>query len=310
VVPENSRAKQVRKKIQQRSYTTIEGIALLLEEVGRPLTAREIVKLGREKKLLVLEGNTPWKTVNARLSEHILAEKSSSLILRSDKSHFALRAWAGLQEYHATRRTRSKFDEEILVLELKKLRTFVPRDGLTLDGTDHTVLLSDCFSVQRSDAEGRYDIVQMISVFIVRHNGSILTYKRSKRLPEQRLRNSYSCFFGGHLNSKDLMPLFRFNDPDGALFLLDRELSEELVMKTAPERMIFKGLFYDTKSEISTQHLGIVFLVDLNEDNFEIGERGFLTDPKFETHTQMIERIDDFENWSQHFIIEEIPCWK
>ena len=40
------------------------------------------------------------------------------------------------------------------------------------------------------------------------------------------------------------MPLFRCADPEQALFLLDRELSEELRLPNKPEAMDFRGLLY------------------------------------------------------------------
>ena len=76
------------------------------------------------------------------------------------------------------------------------------------------------------------------------------------------------------------MPLFRFSDPQQALYLLDRELSEELRLKKRPYAMTFRGLLYDPRTQVSTQHIGIVFCVDVPGRDFEIGEKGFLTDAK------------------------------
>ena len=43
-------------------------------------------------------------------------------------------------------------------------------------------------------------------------------------------------------------PLFRFSDPETALYLLDRELSEELRLERQPEAMNFRGLLYDPRT--------------------------------------------------------------
>jgi predicted NUDIX family phosphoesterase len=163
--------------------------------------------------------------------------------------------------------------------------------------------------VRRAEAEKRYDIIQLISVYVVRYLREFLTYKRSRRLPEGRLHNTYSCFFGGHLSAADLMPLFRFSDPQQALYLLDRELSEELRLKKRPNAMTFRGLLYDPRTQVSTQHIGIVFCVDVPGRDFEIGEKGFLTDAKFETVGQMRERLVEFENWSEYLIQHELAQW-
>jgi len=287
----------------------LQGVKEVLSQCGRSMTAREIVSYGRRNALLNLHGKTPWKTVNARLSEHILEKKSKSVFIRTDSGRFALRQWADVQEYVAPRRTIALFDENILAFETARLREFVPENGMTTDDADHNALLSSCFSVRRREAEERYDIIQLVSVYVVRFSNRFLTYKRAKRLPEERLHYSYSCFFGGHLNEDDLMPLFRLSDPEQALFLLDRELSEELILDEPPSDMRFKGLLYDPKSEVSKQHLGVVFLVDLQSSQFQIGERGFLTDPRFERVSEMEERIDEFENWSQFLIQRELSRW-
>lgn len=287
----------------------LKGVEDILAQTGRPMTAREIVSYGMEHGILNLKGQTPWKTINARLSEHILEKKSKSNFIRTDSGRFGLRGWSGIQEYVAPRRTIALFDEDILAFDQERLREFVPQDGMTTDDADHSALLSSCFTVQRREAERRFDIIQLVSVYVVRFSNYFLTYKRAKRLPEDRLHYSYSCFFGGHLNADDLMPLFRLSDPEQAIFLLDRELSEELILNKPPSEMRFKGLLYDPRSEVSKQHLGIVFLVDLQDENFRIGERGFLTDPKFELVVNMKNRIEEFENWSQFLIRNELSRW-
>ena len=56
------------------------------------------------------------------------------------------------------------------------------------------------------------------------------------------------------------MPLFKFTDPEQALFLLDRELSEELRLPNKPEEMDSGPPSYDPRTEVSKQHMGVVFL--------------------------------------------------
>lgn len=274
------------------------------------MTASEILHGAINNGLLETKGHTPVKTLNARLSTEIIRNKSKSVFMRADGSRFALREWhEEILERIVPRRSVALFDEQILVFDAVALRRFVPQNGLTFESEEHQALLSQCFSIKRLEAEERFDIIQLISVYVVRYKDTFLTYKRSKRLPEKRLQHSYSCFFGGHLTASDLMPLFRVGDPEQALYLLDRELSEELRLSHAPRSMTYKGLLYDPRSTVSTQHLGIVFCVDLDKPDFEIGEKGFLTSPKFETIAEMKLRIGEFENWSQLLIADEIWRW-
>ena len=160
--------------------------------------------------------------------------------------------------------------------------------------------------MRRRDAEIDYDVIQLVSVFFIRYDGKILTHRRSKRLPEARLHHAFSAFLGGHLNPQDVMPLFRFSDPDQALYYIDRELHEELRLAHPPKTMSFRGLLYDPRTDVSTQHLGVVFDVELFSDEFVVGERGFLTDLKLESVPHARDRISEFENWSQLLIDEEI----
>lgn len=72
--------------------------------------------------------------------------------------------------------------------------------------------------------------------------------------------------------------------------------------------MSYCGVLYDPSREVSKQHLGLVYQVFASSPSFEIGERGFLMDPKYETLEQMNRRRGEFENWSLLLIDEEIRC--
>jgi predicted NUDIX family phosphoesterase len=290
--------------------TFLEAAYAILKDAGRPMTAAEIVHSARSFGLINTTGKTPTKTLNARLSVDILRRKLESRFMRSDGSRFALREWNGaVQERIAPRRTVALVDESILAFDASALRSFIKEDGLKRGDDSHQKLLSSCFPVIRAEAELRFDIIQLVSVYVVRFFQEFLTYKRTKRLPEGRLHNTYSCFFGGHLTSADLMPLFRFSDPEQALFLLDRELSEELRLPRKPASMTYRGLLYDPRTEVSKQHLGVVFCVDVIDRDFEIGEKGFLTDAKYESTYDMEGRILEFENWSEYLIRNELRRW-
>lgn len=290
--------------------TFLEAAYIVLKNAGRPMTAAELVHAARSSGLLETEGKTPVKTLNARLSVDILRSKMDSRFMRSDGSRFALREWSEeVQERIVPRRTVALFDEQVLAFEASSLRSFIRSNGFRRGDDTHLKLLSSCFAVKRSEAERRFDIIQLVSVYVVRFFQEFLTYRRSKRLPEGRLHNSYSCFFGGHLTASDLMPLFRFSDPQQALFLLDRELSEELRLPNKPASISYRGLIYDPRTEVSKQHLGVVFCVDVINKEFEIGEKGFLTDAKYETIFKMQDRINDFENWSEYLINKELGRW-
>jgi predicted NUDIX family phosphoesterase len=284
-----------------RGVSTFLGAAEeVLRTQKKPMTALEIVAAAVGGGYMQTKGATPAKTMNARLSIDILQKKNKSRFLRLDTGLYGLRDWPNIQsEYIAPRRRIALFDEEILVFDRSLLRLYIPENGLTDSNIDHHSLMASCFGMRRREAETDLSVIQLVSIYVVRYRHRYFTYKRSKRLPESRLHHTYSACFGGHLNPDDLMPLFRFADPEQALNLIDRELNEELRLGVRPDKMQFIGLLYDPRSEVSKQHLGVVFSVFAANEIVEVGERGFLTDLRLETRTDIMNRIGDFENWSE-----------
>ena len=101
------------------------------------------------------------------------------------------------------------------------------------------------------------------------------------------------------MNPRDISPLFTPFDPnDGARFVT-RELEEELRLSSSPELELLGGI-YDPRVEVSRQHLGVLYSVDVEPDTqIEVGERGFLMDMRIERIIEIQDRIEDFENWSE-----------
>ena len=278
----------------------------VLSERGKPLSAREIVQIAREQRQLETGGSTPWQTMKSKLSTDILKNSTKSLFMRSAAGRFALREWESqLKEHVAPRYTKALFDEDILVFPASSLRTYVKRIGLNLGNADSQSIFGECYPMRRRQAEEDQTVVQLVSFYVVRYKNEYLTYKRTKRLPESRLHGYYSIGFGGHLNEDDFAPLFNNTDPDQVFGYIIRELREELRVKPDPV-VSFRGLLYDDSREVSRQHLGIVYDVRLHSRDYEIGERGFLMDPKFETIDEIMRRSDDFENWSVLIAKEEL----
>lgn len=273
------------------------------------MSSDEITAEALSAGILHTVGVTPAETMRSRLSTDILRRKERSPFMRTEAGAFALRSW-GLIEYVAPRFTKSLFDEDVVVFPTKRLREIIPHNGIHKGAIDSRHLLTICTPMRRRLAEDSFDVIQLISVFVVRHKDRYLTHKRSKRLPESRLHGFYSITFGGHLNPDDLahfQPLFDPLAPASAYIYLGRELHEELRTAKRPQ-VVYRGLLYDESRPVSRQHLGIMFDVELATSDFTIGERGFLTDPKFETLGQVLARLDEFENWSALIAREEFAA--
>jgi predicted NUDIX family phosphoesterase len=273
----------------------------------RPLSAREIAAAAVEDKLLSTDGLTPGQTMKAKLSVDILRNGSRSLFMRSDKGKFALREWKSqYREHVADRYQKALFDEDIVVFPAKSLANYVPGVGVYGGDFDHKRLLAECYPMRRRDAETDTSVIQLVSVFLVRHKDSFLTYKRTKRLTESRLHGYYSVSFGGHLNPDDVLHLFDIFDAEQSHAWLARELHEELRLEKGDlAEMQYRGLLYDDARDVSKQHLGLVYDVVLRSLEFKIGERGFLMDAKFETLDEINSRLNEFENWSVMLVREE-----
>jgi len=276
----------------------------VLKEKGQPLSALEITREALARGILATTGLTPSQTMKSKLSTDILRRRDKSLFMRSDQGTFALREWnARITEHTADRYQKALFDEDIVVFPLASLTTYVPTPGLWRGPLDSAGLLSELRPLRRREAEEDTTVVQLVSVFVIRHKNRILTHKRTKRLPESRLHGYYSIGFGGHLNPDDVPPLLDIFDPSLGLPFLLRELNEELRLPRENKiQMSYRGLLYDPSRDVSKQHLGIVYEAEVSLPVFEIGERGFLMDAKYETVAQMERRISDFENWSAMLI--------
>lgn len=271
----------------------------IMEEVGKPLSAREISSIAIARGWLVSEGLTPWQTMKSKLSTDILNNGDKSRFMRAFQGLFTLRR-LGIEEYKATRFKKNKLDEDIAVIKADDLLKIIPSVGYHQIGVDRTKLSTLATSMGRRIAEEDFSVIQLVSVFIIHHNGKLLTHMRTARLPEQRLHGEYSIMLGGHVSIDDFAQLtldFFSEDSLSDCSYILRELSEELILENSPT-VLPRGYIYDMSREVSKQHLGLVYLVELADENYKIGERGFLMNSKFETPKQIAKRIEQFENWS------------
>ena len=291
----------------------LDAARLALSDLGRPGTADEITRMAIERGWLSSRGQTPAQTMKSKLSIDILRRRSDSSFMRTDQGRFGLRIWLDdVPEYVADRFQRALLAEDAVVFDATILPKYLPSVGLTRTHLEQgQELIGQCRPMLRREAEEDTTVIQLVSAFIVTYGNRYLTYKRSANLPESRLHHEYSLSFGGHLTPDDVFPagvgayqLFTIFTPGAGVGLLERELGEELRIPKRP-RFTYRGLLYDDSRELSKQHLGIVYDVELITPDYSVGERGFLLDDKFESLEDMERRFTDFENWSQLLIRDE-----
>jgi predicted NUDIX family phosphoesterase len=149
--------------------------------------------------------------------------------------------------------------------------------------------------VARSLAENDPSMKQIIPYVLIRKGDSLLHYVRGKGSGEKRLVAMGSIGIGGHINHRD-ESLFA----DGLAFYdeaLQRELHEELRMDGRFHTKAI-ALINDDSTPVGQVHLGLVHLCELTEENVSKGE-ACITDLRFLTLPELLERRDRMETWSQ-----------
>ncbi len=281
--------------------TVIEASADILRAARRPLHAHEIAQAILSSGMAKLSGPTPWKTVTSRLSTDIRNLEERSQFQRDGHARFALREW-GTTEFLVNKRRINPIDETIKVVPMDRferlLRRCRPRPLYKMNVEN---LVAASIAMKRADAEETADFIQLIPTFIVRRGRKVLTYRRTKRLPEARLHNSRCVSFGGHMQMDDLPDLFArsYMDPHGPMF---RELYEELGF-SEPVTPRYLGVLYLAASQFERQHAGIVFDVNVsvsNEvENLETTRHG---DVQFSEVRELAAGGDEFDSWSRVLI--------
>lgn len=286
---------------QQDQLTFLDAAERVLATAGHPLTPTQIIARALSDRLLRSEGVTPEQTMKAKLATDILNRRGQSRFMRSSQNMFALRRWTNIPEFVAGRFQRALLDEDIIVFDRQILREFFPTDGITSIEMDRgQELISQTSPMKRSEAERSLDVIQLVSQYLVIHQHRVATHKRTRRLPEARLHGVWSLLFGGHLNPEDVAPLFGPFDPVNGPLSITRELSEEVKIVGGAPKLELVGGIYDPRRDVSKQHLGVLYTVRVaDECEIEIGERGFLQQLTFSTVSELSNRIDDFENWSE-----------
>jgi len=280
----------------------LEAALIVLRKLSRPLSSREIVDAAVKLDLIRTAGKSPHKTMNARISEDIIRNEHS-LFMRTFHGQFALREWEGeFQEYKPKRRKINPINETILVLRRDKFQSILnepgDRQSLPFHDIDLSLLLSLSEPMVRLEVEENNEFVQIISLFLIRYNDHILTYKRTKRLPEKRLHHTKSINFGGHLQDIDRAPILETFFQDDINLIFTRELHEEVRISGGIKTLSHIGCLYNPVDDFSARHVGVCFCAELNDENVESNEPGNHTTVKFETIDIILNSIAGYDEWS------------
>ncbi len=157
----------------------------------------------------------------------------------------------------------------------------------------------------RSVAEHDYDTKQLVVYVLINHGETFLSYQRTPKTTETRLKALYSIGIGGHVNVDDQIQPTLFGSKEAAwkdfvLQAVRREVSEEVQIEGAntqePRLICFVN---DDSNDVGKVHFGVVFVMKLASPSVAIrGERG-IGKLSFRTLPELISMRDALETWSQ-----------
>src|SRR3546814_20810776 len=118
-------------------------------------------------------------------------------------------------------------DEDLLVSERETFDQLTAghQTGQLYD-IHYRSLLAKARPIHRMMDEEDHQLVQLIPSFLVFEDDRVLSFRRTRKTPEQRLHARSSIVFGGHLQAEDNPPLFAHDDEAVESFLF-RALHEE-----------------------------------------------------------------------------------
>jgi predicted NUDIX family phosphoesterase len=208
-------------------------------------------------------------------------------------------------------------EEQILCFKREILRAYAAKTFY--DESLWHQILARLEPKARSVAEHDYDSKQLVVYVLINHKQTFLSYQRTPKTTETRLKALYSIGIGGHVNVDDqIQPtLFGANEAAWKDFVLNavrREVSEEIHIEGAnaqePRLIRFVN---DDSNDVGKVHFGVVFVVKLAKPSVAIrGERG-IGKLSFRTLPELISMRDTLETWSQllvDFLSRESSIWQ
>ena len=194
-------------------------------------------------------------------------------------------------------------EEQILCFKREILQAH-PSKTFYDEGLWHQIL-TNLAPKARSVAENDFDTKQLVVYVLINHENTLLSYQRTPKTTETRLKTLYSIGIGGHVNVHDRIQPSLFGTQQAAwkdfvLQAVRREVSEEIQIEGAnaqePRLICFVN---DDSNDVGKVHFGVVFVMKLSRPSVAIrGERG-IGKLSFRTLPELIAMRDNMETWSQ-----------
>ncbi len=172
-------------------------------------------------------------------------------------------------------------------------------------------ILSNLTAVPRDRAENDPSYKQLVVYIIIKSGRGYLSYRRTPRTTESRLRLKNSIGIGGHVNTEDGMQTNLFDGGAREGFIEDamrRELNEEVKLSSpiisGPEMLCFIN---DDSTDVGRVHFGVCWIVQIERPEVCLkGEKG-IGSLEFLGLSELEKDIGSYENWSR-IMIEYLKC--
>ena len=191
------------------------------------------------------------------------------------------------------------FKKELLTRRLDKSEVFYD------EALWHNILDS-LKSIPRSAAEKDYNFKQIIVYAVIKSGKLFLTYRRTSKTGEERLRDRYSMGIGGHVNTGDSSRLSLFDSHSSESFVLDalrREIREEINIKSkvvgVPQLLCFIN---DDSNDVGKVHFGTVWLIEIEKPEVLLRRERGIGKLEFYSLKQLQTKKQQFEKWSELLI--------
>jgi predicted NUDIX family phosphoesterase len=281
----------------------------------RPLTPQEMLTIAQEEGFLPdhLFGATMYKTLAARLSEHIRAESEHSRFFRTAPATYFLHSLAEHpetpDEYKRVHighlRSKNIRQENVLVAPRTKLAHLIYGEYVPYDERLFEHMYSSiCQFIDRRSAETDDSVKQFVTFTLVFHSHKILIYRRGKfTTASDQLQGQLSVGFGGHVNDEDFDLFSRGGDAFRANAA--RELKEELFLDEvyrgrheAMDRAKVLGYVNVDDSPDAEHHVAV--LIAFQHKNANLPKKGELSINQLSwlDLTTPLNDLSDFDLWS------------
>jgi predicted NUDIX family phosphoesterase len=207
--------------------------------------------------------------------------------------------------------------ETIMCIETKKIneffnplinKKFIPKKEV--DNIDNLLNEFNVYFCPREEIENNLNFKQLIPYIILRIDNKIVGYTRTKKAGEERLHNQVSIGLGGHINLSDIvLDGENLNVKETIQRNMFREIQEELKNDIWVNRKSFKGFILDNSSEVSSVHIGLLEIWDIDWDielnDLKTDDKG-LSNIKTYSLQELIEIKDQLESWSSIALFERL----